>query len=196
MLSKKLFAFLLIPIAFSISILNVHADSDTNRWTGDMNVVFGAKRFSDSPWKPIDNQPTFGLMLDARQRDWPLNIALDVYYSGDQGSADGLTREGSTTENDFGIRRIWRTSQSLRPYLGLGSALIQARLKDSSPGRPSQSDSDIGAGVWIGGGLYWTLADYFNIGFNYKYSTGKVSLLDQRLDAGGRFFGTVIGLTW
>ena len=165
-------------------------------WDGDLNVVLGAKRLDQDPWKPVDSQPSFGLMFDARQADWPLNLALDVYYSGDTGTADGVTRDGSTTEFNLGIRKIFRTTRTMRPFVGVGSSFIDASLKDTSAGLPHRSDSDWGAGVWIGGGIYWTLADTLNIGFNLKYSSAKVTLLDERYDAGGRMFGTVIGLTW
>ena len=165
-------------------------------WKGDMNVVLGAKRLDEDPWKPVDSQPSFGLMFDARQNDWPLNLAMDVYYSGDKGTAAGVSREGSTTEVNLGIRKIFRSSEAMRPFIGVGSSFVTATLKDSMSGGPSRSDSAFGAGVWIGGGVYWTLADALNIGFNLKYTSAKVTLLDNRYDAGGRFFGTVIGLSF
>jgi hypothetical protein len=165
-------------------------------WTGDLNVVLGAKKLDEDPWKPIDSQPSFGLMFDARQKDWPINIALDLYYSADEGTADGITLDGSTTEFNLGMRKIWRSTQAMRPFIGVGSSFVSAHLKDTTAGLPSRSDSDFGAGVWIGGGIYWTLAEALNIGFNLKYTSAKVTLLDERHDAGGKFFGTVIGLTW
>ncbi len=172
------------------------APTQCAEWNGDLNVVLGAKRLDEDPWKPIDSQPSFGLMFDARQSDWPLNLALDVYYSADKGTASGVTLDGSTTALNFGIRKIWRTAHTMRPFIGVGSSFVEASLKETATGVPSRSDSDWGAGVWIGGGIYWTLADAFNIGFNLKYTNAKVTLLDERFDAGGRLFGTVIGLSW
>jgi hypothetical protein len=174
----------------------LRAEFNEDGWNGNLNVVIGAKRFSDDPWKPVDSQPSYGLMFDAGRGDWPLHLALDVYYSADKGTAEGRTRDGSTTEFDLGMRKVWRASKTFRPFIGVGSAIIQAQLKDTSVGVPARSDSDTGAGVWIGGGMYWTLARVLNIGFNLKYSTAKVTLLDERLDAGGRYFGTIVGLSW
>ena len=165
-------------------------------WDGDMNVVFGAKRLDQDPWKPVDSQPSLGLMFDARQSDWPLNLAFDVYYSGDKGSANGVSREGATTEFNLGIRKIFRTDAAMRPFIGVGSSFNDASLKDTSGGIPERSDSKWGAGVWIGGGVYWVLAHTLNVGFNLKYTSAKVTLLDDRFDAGGRSFGTLVGLTW
>ena len=182
---------LLAAALVAAPLLPAHAD-----WDGDLNVVLGAKRLDSDPWKPIDSQPSFGLMSDLRRDDWPLNLALDVYYSGDNGTANGITRDGSTTEVNLGIRKIFRVTQAMRPFIGVGSSFVGAHLKDSSAGQPSRSDSDTGAGVWIGGGIYWTLADALNVGFNLKYSSAKVTLLDERFDAGGKMFGTVIGLSF
>jgi opacity protein-like surface antigen len=188
---RRLAPFLALGCLWTSLAVPAHAD-----WNGDLNVVLGAKRLDEDPWKPIDSQPSFGLMFDGRQPDWPLNLALDIYHSSDQGTAGGVTRDGSTTEINPGMRKIWRAGGSLRPFVGVGSSFVRASLKDSSAGVPSRSDSDWGAGVWISGGLYWTLARSLNIGFNLKYSSAKVTLLDQRFDAGGRFFGTLIGLSW
>jgi hypothetical protein len=164
-------------------------------WTGNLNAVLGAKRLDNDPWGPIDSQPAFGLMFDARQDDWPLNLALDIYHSADKGTEDGVTLDGSTTELNFGIRKIWETTRTMRPFVGVGSSFVGARLKRSAAG-VSRSDSDWGAGVWFGGGVYWTLADALNIGFTLRHTSAKVTLLDERYDAGGNTFGTVIGLTW
>jgi hypothetical protein len=186
-----------LPLLFSLSAFLLTAAAPLHaEWDGDLNVVLGAKRLDEDPWKPVDSQPSFGLMADARQDDWPLNLAFDIYYSGDKGTASGVTRDGSTTELNIGIRKIFRTTQAMRPFVGVGSSFIRAYLKDTSAGLPERSDSDWGAGVWIGGGVYWTLADALNVGFNLKYSSAKVTLLDERFEAGGRFFGTVIGLTF
>jgi len=186
---KKLLTMALVLTAFVPAL-------QADEWDGDLNVVLGAKRLDSNPWKPIDSQPSFGLMLDARQPDWPINLAFDIYHSADEGTAGGVTRDGSTTELNIGIRKIWRTDAAMRPFIGVGSSFVRATLKDTSAGLPSRSDSDGGAGVWIGGGIYWTLADALNIGFNLKYTSAKVTLLDERFDAGGRFFGTVIGLSF
>lgn len=192
MTNLRLFSAFIATFVFLTSFAASAANAE---WDGDLNVVLGAKQLDDE-WEPLDSQPSFGLMFDARQEDWPLNLALDLYYSGDDGTADGITREGSTMELNFGIRKIWRTERAMRPFIGVGSSFTRAELEDTSAGLPARSDSDWGAGVWIGGGIYWTLADALNVGFNLKYSNAKVTLLDESFDAGGRMFGTVIGLSW
>ena len=65
-----LFFFVTTVICAAFSPL--HAE-----WDGDLNVVLGAKLLDDV-WKPVDSQPSFGLMADARQSDWPLNLAVDA----------------------------------------------------------------------------------------------------------------------
>lgn len=187
-ISRRLLA-LLAAAFLTTATVPLHAE-----WDGDLNVILGAKNLEDR-WEPVDSQPSFGLMGDLRQPDWPLNLALDVYYSGDEGTVDGIERESSTVETNIGIRKIFRASRSMRPFIGVGSTFTRATLRDSGAG-VSRSDSDWGAGVWIGGGIYWTLADALNVGFNLKYSSAKVTLLDERYDAGGRMFGTVIGLSF
>lgn len=184
----------LFPAALLLSGAALAAEP-AGLWTGNVNLVFGAKNFHDEFWKPVDSQPGFGVMLDARQEEWPLGLAVDYFYSGDSGASGGVKKEADVSELNLGIRKVWRATRTFRPFLGVGTSLAYAKLEMTANG-VSASDSDSGAGVWVGGGLYWTLARALNVGFLYKHSTAKVTLLDERLDAGGNFFGTLVGLAW
>ena len=61
---------------------------------------------------------------------------------------------------------------------------------------PWISDDDNGVGIWLGGGVYWTLAGQFNIGLEAKFSTADVTLFGVDADAGGGHFGLLIGFHW
>ena len=60
----------------------------------------------------------------------------------------------------------------------------------------SVSDDDTALGLWIGGGVYWTPAEHFNIGLEAKYSNAEVTLFGVDANAGGGHFGALIGYHW
>ena len=103
--------------------------------------------------------------------------------------------EGETSELSFGIKKIWDHSPLVRPFIGSGIALISAEAKETMLG-VSVSDDDDAVGIWIGGGVYWTLAEHFNIGFDLRWSKAEVTLFDVDAEAGGTHVGLLVGYHW
>ncbi|MCX7793874.1 MAG: hypothetical protein N2257_05665 [Thermodesulfovibrionales bacterium] len=170
-------------------------------WTGNINLFLGAKALEEDDWAPADEQGEVGFKLDFRHKDWPLNIAIDFLSAEGDGTAYdpyyGITvdMESETSELNFGLRKIWDHFQYIRPFIGGGISIIHAEAKVKFLGT-LVSDSDTGSGLWIGGGVYWTLSKHFNIGFELMASSARVELFGVEVNGGGTHIGILAGYHW
>ena len=170
-------------------------NANANEWTGNLNFFLGQKTLDSEDWDFLDKQPEFGVLVDFKQQDWPVSIAIDFLGSADDGTESGVFVEGQTSEINLGVRKIWGVAgSSIRPYIGGGLALINAEIK--ATGFTSVSDDDSGTGVWFGGGIYWTLGQSFNIGLDLRYSQADVTLFGTDGEAGGTHAGLMLGYHW
>ncbi|MBA7714980.1 hypothetical protein ES703_124015 [subsurface metagenome] len=194
---KKL-VFLTIT-CFLLSIPNLAICGD---WTGNINAFLGVKALDEDDWEPIEDQDEYGIKVDFKQKDWPVSIAIEYLVSSDDDT--GLwydpvigiviaTVEGETSELCFGVRKIWDQSPKVRPFIGGGIAHISAEAKATTLGF---SASDDAIGIWIGGGVYWTLGEHFNIGFDVRWSKAEVSSYNIDAEAGGSHAGLLLGFHW
>ncbi len=175
-------------------------------YTGNVNLFLGGKTL-DNDWKPVEDQGEFGIMVDFKRVGWPVSIAIDILgsYADDDIIVNlppliSIKFEGATTEFCFGVRKIWDTSTNMRPFLGGGLAIISAEAEIGP-----FDDDDSAAGIWLGGGVYWTLTEHFNIGLLLRYSDAEVTLSPSYagvtlgstdIDAGGGHFGLILGYHW
>jgi len=135
------------------------------------------------------------VLVDFKQKNWPISIAIDILGSLDRETISGVEIEGSTSEFDIGIRKIWEVSgSSIRPFIGGGLAYITAELESITPVRVSVEDS--GTGIWLNGGVYWTLGQHFNLGIQARYSKAEVTLFGIDGEAGGTHAGVMLGYHW
>lgn len=174
-------------------------------WTGNVNFFLGAKALDDDDWEPVEEHGEVGVSLDFRRREWPINIVVEFRHSASDkeeavlcdpsfGCFD-IEAKAETSELNLGIRKIWETSSSVRPFIGGGLSLIRAKLSLSALGAKA-SESDSGLGLWLGGGVYWTLGDHFNIGLEARISSADVNFEGIEADAGGGHFGLIAGYHW
>ncbi len=189
----------ILAIALVLFCLNANA----NEWTGNVNFFLGQKTLEKDDWEPVDEQPEFGILVDFKQQDWPISIAIDILGSSDDETINDVTLgsfsfEAQTTEINLGVRKIWNTvNNSIKPYIGGGVAFINADAElQISNSLIGISDSDSAAGLWLGGGVYWTLNQNFNIGLDLRYSQADVTLFDESIKAGGTHVGLVLGYHW
>jgi len=192
----------LIIIAVSLFFLPTSAICEN--WTGNINLFMGAKQLEEDDWEPLDEQDEYGILLDFKQESWPISIAIDLLASSDEQTGTyyiygygtvAATLEGETSEFNFGIRKIWDNSPTIRPYIGAGIAMVSAEIKASSWWYTA-SDDDTATGFWFGGGLYVTLAEHFNLGLDLRQSKAEVTLFDVEGEAGGTHAGLSIGYHW
>lgn len=166
-----------------------------NEWSGNINLFLGKKSLDSDDWAPLDEQDEFGVLVDFKKNHWPVSIALDFLVSADDATENGVNFEGKTTEFNAGIRKVWKVSDSLmRPYLGGGYSIVTAEWETT--GASSQSDNDKGSGIWLNGGLYWTLVQSFNIGLDLRYTNSDITLFSTWDDEGGVHAGLFIGYHW
>ena len=171
-------------------------------WTGNINVFLGAKALDEDDWAPVDEHSEIGIELDFRPKSWPVNIAVDYLFSKsdkesfiDPSSLIVFDMEAETSELNIGIRKIWEQYTSVRPFIGGGLSFIRGEAEVSALGI-TVSESGNGAGIWIGGGVYWTLIDHLNLGLELKFSTADISIAGVDVDAGGGHFGFLAGYHW
>lgn len=190
-------------IIIVIALALTYTSANAGEWTGNVNFFLGQKTLDKDDWEPVDEQPEFGVLVDFKKQDWPVSIAIDILgSSGDETLNDpdlgNLSFEAKTSELNLGVRKIWNTANSsIRPYVGGGVAFINADAELKSTGFSiSVSDDDMGTGFWLGGGVYWTLNQSFNLGLDLRYSQADVTLFDESLKAGGTHVGLMLGYHW
>jgi opacity protein-like surface antigen len=185
-----------------IAILGiVPAASHAQSWTGNVNVFLGVKNLDSDDWAPADDHGELGLLVDFKQETWPVSLAIDLLDSyGDDTVIDPFTGaafkfEAETRELNVGVRKIWDQFPIIRPYVGGGLAFIKAEAKVSAFGA-SFSEDDSALGVWLNGGVYWTLFRAFNLGLELRYSKAEVTLAGVDAEAGGTHAGLLLGYHW
>jgi len=157
-------------------------------WTGNANVFFGGKFLNSDDWAPADKQIEGGLLLDARPRFWPINLALDVLY----GAGSERSFDSKILEVDLGVRKIWdEIPVPVRPFVGGGPSITRATASGVF-----RSISGTGAGLWVDGGVYVTLAEHFNLGVESRLSYTWVDIAGITVDGGGYHLGLIAGAHW
>ena len=165
--------------------------------TGNVNLFLGGKALDEDDWAPVEDQGEAAIEFDFRPRPWPINMVLGIRKSSDDGTAfdpifGSADVEGETSEFNLGIRKIWEELPYIRPFIGGGLALVDAEYK-ASFSFGSASDSDSALGLWLGGGVYWTVADHLNLGVDLRFSGADVTLFGVDGKAGGRHLGVLLG---
>lgn len=160
--------------------------------TGNVNLFLGAKELDEDDWAPVESQGEVAVEFDFRERSWPVNMVVGLRNAQEEGEALGLDFKSMTSEVSLGVRKIWESPQPIRPYIGAGLALIHAEI-EASDGFSSVSDEDKAPGIWIGGGLYFTLAQHLNLGVDLRISAAEVTIAGVDVEAGGVHLGLLLG---
>ena len=187
----------------------VAADAD-----GHVSLFVGQKWLDSNDWHTADKQSELGVTMSFGRSDWPVSLAFDVFSSArEEDYVDpvlwnlGTARfRGATTEIAPGIRRIWNLGRT-RPYVGGGMALVKASVEYDYPAVTYDAE-DTTLGPWLGGGVFWRLGRWFNLGFDVRWSSADVDLeVDEdplfglntyayNVKAGGLHGGITLGFGW
>jgi len=179
----------------AVALMLLFVSTNANAWTGNANAFLGQKTLDQDDWEPADKQAEFGVLVDFKQNQWPVSIAIDLLASVDEVTVLGVNLEASTTELDVGVRKIWEVEgSSIRPYIGGGIAFVGAEIKETS--FTSLTFSDNGTGIWLNGGIYWTLGQSFNLGLDLRYTQADVTFFGEDVKAGGTHAGIILGYHW
>jgi opacity protein-like surface antigen len=182
---------IILVLFLTLFVINAHAEE----FTGNVNFLLGQKSLKSEDWEPLEDQLAFAVLVDFKQDHWPVSIALDFLGSYDEQTIASIKFEGMTSEFDAGVRKIWEFSEGqIKPYIGGGIAFVNAEIKATD--FVTVSDDDNAVGYWLNGGIYWTLNQHFNLGFDLRYSDAKVTLVGFDVEAGGTTAGIFIGYHW
>lgn len=169
-------------------------------WTGNVNLKAGAKALDEDDWEPLEDQNEIGADVDFRMVDWPVSVTVALYGSAQKKEISGMDVEGKTGELRIGIKKIWEPDPSMRPFVGGGIAFISAENEwvneYLSPLQLKVSDDDQGTGLWVSGGVFWTIKECFNLGFELGLSSVDVTLFNQEKKAGGAHAALLLGYHW
>jgi hypothetical protein len=164
---------------------------------GSVNFILGQKMLDDTDWEELDSQTEFGALITFG-KDWPVGIAIDLIASTDDTTIEGVKVDGSTTEIDIGVRKVWERD-NMRPFFGGGVAFVNGEIEGSAMGITIKSDDD-GVGLWVDGGIFWRLGKRFNLGFEARITRAEIepSVLGETFDveAGGEHIGLLLGWGW
>ena len=165
--------------------------------TGNVNLVLGKKSLDSGDWAPVENQNEAGIEFDFREASWPVNIALGLRHSEEEGSVfdatlGTLSVTGRTTEVSFGIRKVWDQQATVSPYVGGGLALVDAEAEVRASGA-SGSDSDSSVGLWLGAGIYFTVVEHLNVGLDFRVTSADATLAGIDVSSGGSHIGLLVG---
>ena len=182
-----IFGLGLLMLVGSMAVSPLQADE----YDGNVRLAFGTKRL-DNDWNTLDRQNEIGAIFDVKKTSWPVSIALDLFFSGEDKNVPGAER-GSTFEQHLGVRKIWAINDSkFHPYLGGGVAFIQADYEviDSS------KEEGSGVGGWVGAGVDWHLSKSMSLGVDVRYSKADVTINNDDVNAGGLHSVLTLGYRW
>ena len=193
---KKVFILIAVALlAFGLVVPRAFA-------AGNMNFFLGAKALDENDWEPIDSHSEFGIMLDFGGEEWPVNLAVDLMVSSTEETATippfgSVEVKAATTELDLGVRKAFDIG-SMHPFIGGGIGFMAGAYE---VGGLFECDGS-GTGGWVDAGIYWTLAESFNIGFDARSSSADVEFTCTGggsagdLNVGGTHFGLILGYHW
>lgn len=187
-----------LAAAFAAAVAGGVPQARADGWKGDANILIAGKHLDSGDWGDTDRMGELGVITNWQGPNWPVSLAADFLAAGDDEaiSRDGFTEQrGHTRELELGARKIWRPDAHIRPYFGGGFDFASAELERIGPeGRVS--DEDAGVGLWVDGGVYWTLNEVFNLGVDLRFSGASVHLLGADRNAGGASLGVMAGYHW
>lgn len=163
--------------------------------SGNVDFYLGGKTLNGAEWGPADHESVVGLDADFRDSEWPLSVELGLQGATGQGTSGAVTTTSRTSEMFAGVKKIWNVAPLVRPYLDAGLAIVNGQLENSSPGA-FESESDDTVGLWVGGGLYWTIQQAFNVGLGVRFEGAQVNLFGNDKNAGGAELNLLLGWHW
>jgi len=107
-------------------ILSIPSLAMCENWTGNINLLLGAKVLDEDEWEPVEEHSEVGISCDFRQENWPISITF-AYLSSedDDGTAvvfvpgPGWTIgnfEAETREINVGVKKIWDVTEIIKPF--------------------------------------------------------------------------------
>lgn len=173
----------------------------------------------------VDQARGFGATAAFGPRSWPVAFYVGLLTgSGDDsfskssditildsaGTVSGKARlTVKLQELRVGADKSWEVLPNIRPYVAGGLSVIKAKggisvgsgeevadLNISNSASWSTEDDDRAFGMWLGGGVSWTMPNDYDIGFEVSYTRATATLWGADVDAGGPGYGIFLGRHW
>lgn len=174
------------PAAFAAMVLLAPTSTLA---AGTLHLLYGQKKL-ESDWEPLDTQDVIGLELTfGLERS--VGIAIDYFYSEDDGTYGDSRIEAMTKELDAGVRCLFRRQKKVQPFIGGGLAFNHGSIKVDTTGLEDEA-----LGLWLAGGVVFRVGRHFDLGLDLRGSTAKVKIAGVDLDAGGVYAGVLLGVRW
>jgi hypothetical protein len=170
----------------------------------------------------VDQARGFGVTAAFGPRSWPVAFYVGLLTgSGDDGfrkSSDITIMDSAGTvsgkarltvklqELRVGADKSWEVLPNIRPYVAGGLSVIKAKgeisvasgeevadLNISNSASWSTEDDDRAFGMWLGGGVSWTMPNDYDIGFEVSYTRATATLWGEDMEAGGINYGLFLG---
>lgn len=132
-----------------------------------LTLYLGGRSFDSEFWAPTEDQASFGIEFAEQGTLDSLGWEIGLAGSRDESTLLGFDVAGSTAELYAGLRKSFG-SDTVRPYVGGGLALIDARFE---AGGASEDDSSLAG--YVHGGIEFLLSPTFLIGIDARLLFGS-----------------------
>ena len=150
-----------------------------DRWQRNMMFLYGQRFLQESEdWEPVEDQQAIGVTFDLYDpaawylEDRDIGYEIGLQHAWDDGNVAGVDVEAETTEIFAGGRLTFHyLKKRLHPYIGTGLTYLRAEADSEStlPSGFSGSDDDSSFGLYVHGGLYYSLTKAFFVGLDYRW---------------------------
>jgi len=195
---KNILALILIGVFLSFPSL-----SYCRGLMGNVNFFLGKKQSDDDGLKELDLKTAgeFGLMMDFKDRYWPVSLEIDLFMSSAEDIPDDVRATRSTDEVGFGFRKYFVGRKTLGPFIGAGVAYIHGVVKEEDrANNKTYRASGSTLGPWVNLGFQFKGSSGINFGLIIRQSYGEVELQGDnekiKTQAGGKHVGIFIGLSF
>ncbi|MCE9594068.1 MAG: porin family protein [Planctomycetes bacterium] len=169
----KSLVVLAVLASSSASCASVSGDQARTRGT----FLVGARGLDEDLWEPVEKQLVLGGEFSAVSKENGVGYEFGLSVGADSDEVGSIDVTGTTLEASGGLRVEFGTDD-VRPYVGVGVALINAEV-EADDGSSTVSEDDTSVAAYIHAGVDVPLSERFFIGLDAR------ALLGSDIDLGG-----------
>lgn len=190
-------------INFTLGYKNLSGDSNLGFRFDGLGHQVDAWTTGDTLPRDRVYQPALGIEGTWGRKNWPVQIAFDVWNSADDSKSQGhpkdfttpaynLRLRAQTLELGLGVRRAFDL-KLVTPYIGAGGLWsreqIEIEVSDPNAGQFGTATGHAhmrtsAFGYWVGGGVYRRLGPRFQMGLAYRFSKATLPAAPFTVDSG------------
>jgi hypothetical protein len=153
---------------------------------GNFNFLFGSRQLDESTWRPVDGQVFLGFELDTAPRKWPVRLTFGLHFSNQENldERENLKEAMTMVEFSVGVRKLWRATPRMRPWIGGGASIVLLTHFEIDPITPETVINDGPTlGGYLAAGILWRMGKddaRFNVGIDVRLMRGAEASFTQR----------------